>query len=359
MALHNLYRPGRLDEVLGQEHVTRSLTNAAISHRLDDYQAMLFIGTRGCGKTTCARIVARLVNCLAPKDGQPCNECENCRTVDRCLDGRGGDVIELDAASNRSVEDIEKILDACQYQPVGKLRKKVFIIDEAHQLSSYAKDALLKTLEEPPAHVLFILATTEGQRIPQTVASRCMRYEFRNGDIDSLAACAKRALDGNGIDCEPQALIKAAQLACGSYREVLGIVERVGDSCEKVTIETIHSCLGIPDANVVVDAVRAVCSGDQLRCITITSDVVTSGQNVRAFIREVVNTMLKGAVIMIERGNKVAYGLTVEQLLDIGTYIMAKASAFETETPSLVPGLVLAGAAQLAADMRPAQKAAA
>lgn len=352
MAFHNHYRPKRLSDVFGQEHVTRVLKNAASTGRLAEYQALLFIGTRGSGKTTTARILAHLVNCLNPKDNEPCLECDNCKMVSRSLE-HGGDIVEMDAASRGGIDDIIRVIEACHYNPMGKLKKKVFIIDEAHQLSSAAKDAVLKTLEEPPAHVMFILATTEAHKIPPTIKSRCIPFQFKDGDVTSISSYLASVLDRYGVDYEKPALERVASLAAGSYREALGLVEKLVDVSESVNSAAVDEVLCLPGPELVRGAVKAVMAGDQARCISIINEVASQGKDVRLFLREVVTAILKGAVMMAERGiTKSPEGLGISDILDLSEYIFTKASTYSSEMSGMVPGLVLAGAAGQAQERR-------
>ena len=192
-ALYRQYRPVRFSEVIGQEHITTTLKHQVASDR--PAHAYLFCGTRGTGKTTSARILARAVNCLSPEDGEPCGNCEACLVTT----GEGAsDITEIDAASNNSVSDVRDLIESAQYAPL-RLRRRVFIIDEVHMLSGAAFNALLKTLEEPPEHILFILATTEPQKLPATIISRCQRFDFHRISIPDIKRTLASVLSRAGI----------------------------------------------------------------------------------------------------------------------------------------------------------------
>ena len=200
-ALYRKFRPITFSEIVGQEHITRTLRNQIIAGRVG--HAYLFNGGRGTGKTSAAKILARAINCLNPKDGEPCNECEICKGA---INGSLTDIVEMDAASNNSVEDIRSIREEVNFLPT-KAKYRVYIIDEVHMLSTGAFNALLKTLEEPPEHVKFILATTEPQKLPATILSRCQRYDFKRITIDTIAARLTELMEKEGIEVEDKAIL--------------------------------------------------------------------------------------------------------------------------------------------------------
>ena len=242
-ALYRRFRPQEFDDVKGQEHIVKSLQNQVKNNRVG--HAYLFTGTRGTGKTTVAKIFARAVNCESPVDGSPCGECAVCKGIS---DGSLLNVIEIDAASNNGVDNIREIIDEVEYAPTqGKY--KVYIVDEVHMLSAGAFNALLKTLEEPPSYVMFILATTEVHKIPQTILSRCQRYDFRRITSEVIGARIKELTEIDGIDIEDKAVSYIARAADGSMRDGLSLL----DQCialflgEKVTYEGVLSVLGAVD----------------------------------------------------------------------------------------------------------------
>ena len=239
-ALYRKFRPLKFDEIVGQEHIVRTLKNELINDRVG--HAYLFNGGRGTGKTSAAKILARAVNCLNPKDGEPCNECAVCKAA---LEGSLTDIVEMDAASNNSVEDVRAIRDEVNFLPtVAKYR--VYIIDEVHMLSTGAFNALLKTLEEPPAHVKFILATTEPQKLPATILSRCQRFDFKKISNDNIEKRLNFVCEQSNIDITPEAKKLIAILAEGAMRDALSILERCMQEEGKITEDLVKELVGIP-----------------------------------------------------------------------------------------------------------------
>src|SRR4030043_1245022 len=230
-SLYRKWRPFHWDQVIGQEHVVQTLRNAVTSDRVA--HAYLFAGPRGTGKTTTARILAKAVNCL-DKDlaNRPCNKCAHCKAVNQ---GRFLDLIEIDAASNTSVDDVRDLRDKINFSP-NQGRYKVYIIDEVHMLSSAAFNALLKTLEEPPQHAIFILATTEVHKIPATVLSRCQRHEFRRLSVDAMVAHLQAMLKQEGMRTEAGVLELVARQATGSLRDAISLLDQLASSGEIVTL---------------------------------------------------------------------------------------------------------------------------
>lgn len=253
-ALYRKWRPASFQQVKGQDHIVQTLKNQITSGRVG--HAYLFCGTRGTGKTSIAKIFARAVNCESPIDGSPCNECQICRGI---ASGSSMNVVEIDAASNNGVENIREIREQVQYPPTeGKYR--VYIIDEVHMLSTGAFNALLKTLEEPPSYVIFILATTEVNKIPITVLSRCQRYDFKRISRDTLAARLKELAEAEQIPAEDKALAYIAKAADGSMRDALSLL----DQCvafyydSLLTYEHVLEVLGAVDSTVFSQLLRAV-----------------------------------------------------------------------------------------------------
>ena len=219
-ALYRKFRPDTFKDVKGQEAIVKTLSNQVKYDRVG--HAYLFCGTRGTGKTSVAKILARAVNCENPQDGNPCNECRVCRGI---IDGSSMNVVEIDAASNNSVDNVRQIVDEVKYSPTEG-RYRVYIIDEVHMLTPGAFNALLKTLEEPPSYVLFILATTEAHKIPITIMSRCQRYDFKRISIDTISDRLSELCGREGIDAEDAALKYIARLGDGSMRDALSLLER-------------------------------------------------------------------------------------------------------------------------------------
>ena len=228
-ALYRKFRPLTFSEFVGQEHITRTLKNQIIAGRVG--HAYLFNGGRGTGKTSAAKVLARAINCLNPKDGEPCNECEICKGI---LNGSLTDVVEMDAASNNSVEDIRQIRDEVNFLPT-RAKYRVYIIDEVHMLSTGAFNALLKTLEEPPEHVKFILATTEPQKLPATILSRCQRFDFKKISNEDIKKRLKIITNEIGVTISEEALNTIAVLSEGAMRDGLSILERcIQDGVQKL-----------------------------------------------------------------------------------------------------------------------------
>lgn len=240
-ALYRKYRPQLFADVLGQEHITTTLKNQVESGRVS--HAYVFSGSRGTGKTTTAKILARAVNCAHPVNGEPCGECEYCLAA-----ADSADIIELDAASNNGVDDVRAIIDKARFTPL-KLKKKVYIIDEAHMLSRPAFNALLKTLEEPPEHVLFILATTEPQSIPATILSRCQRFDFHRIGVEDIISCVRSAVNKAGAEIDDEGLLVIARAAEGGMRDALSIADQCIAFCgNKVSARDIYGVLGGMDS---------------------------------------------------------------------------------------------------------------
>ena len=252
-ALYRKFRPINFSEMVGQEHITRTLKNQIISNRVG--HAYLFNGGRGTGKTSAAKILARAINCLNPKDGEPCNECEICKGA---ISGSLTDIVEMDAASNNSVEDIRSIREEVNFLPT-KAKYRVYIIDEVHMLSTGAFNALLKTLEEPPEHVKFILATTEPQKLPATILSRCQRFDFKRISNEDIIKRLKIVCNESNIEISEGALNIIATLSEGAMRDALSILERcVQDGENKIDEDKIKDLVGIPKITFVHDITKAI-----------------------------------------------------------------------------------------------------
>ncbi len=238
-ALYRKYRPRTFDDVVGQEHITTTLKNEIAAGR--PAHAYLFIGSRGTGKTTCARIVAKAVNCLNQQDGNPCGECEMCRGIDN---GSLVDVVEIDAASNNGVDNIRDLREEANFLP-NAAKFRVYIIDEVHMLSVSAFNALLKILEEPPSHVLFVLATTEVHKVPATILSRCQRFDFRRIDSGVIAGRLQQVAEGEGFHLEEEAAMLIARMADGGMRDALSIMDLCSSYNRDITVDTVSQATGL------------------------------------------------------------------------------------------------------------------
>ena len=283
-ALYRKFRPISFSEMVGQEHITKTLKNQIVAGRVG--HAYLFSGGRGTGKTSAAKIMARAINCLHPKeDGEPCNECEICKAI---LDGSLTDVVEMDAASNNSVEDIRAIRDEVNFLPtVAKYR--VYIIDEVHMLSTGAFNALLKTLEEPPEHVKFILATTEPQKLPATILSRCQRFDFKRITVENIEKRLKIICKESNIQITDEALKMIAILAEGALRDGISILERCSQDTEGVIDEDkIRELVGMPRLELIKQIVKSMIEKQPEKAIEITSSVIGEGKDLDNFLWEVI-----------------------------------------------------------------------
>ena len=282
-ALYRRFRSKTFDEVIGQEHVTKTLKNQILSNNIA--HAYLFCGIRGTGKTSTAKILARAVNCTSNIDGNPCNECEICKSI---LDETNMDVIEMDAASNNGVEDIRELRDKVKFLPV-KSKYKVYIIDEVHMLSKGAFNALLKTLEEPPEHLIFILATTEPQKIPATILSRCQRFDLRRITIDDLVKNMKNICDEIGVEVEERALKLIACNSDGAMRDALSILDRcITFNSEKIKYDDVNELLGIVSFDSIIEVCNCIINKDIKGTMMLINNILNQGKDLQFFIEEIV-----------------------------------------------------------------------
>lgn len=281
-ALYRKFRPDHFKDVKGQEHIVTTLKNQIAADRIG--HAYLLCGTRGTGKTTIAKLFAKTVNCENPQDGNPCGECSSCRAI---AAGASMNVIEIDAASNNGVDNIREIVDEVSYSP-AEGRYKVYIIDEVHMLSIGAFNALLKTLEEPPSYVIFILATTEVHKIPITILSRCQRYDFKRITVDTIADRLRELVDEEQIQVEEKALRYIAKTADGSMRDALSLL----DQCiafhfgQELTYDMALDVLGAVDTAVFSRLLRHVLQKEVLGCICLLEEIVIQGRELTQFVSE-------------------------------------------------------------------------
>ena len=279
-ALYRKWRPMTFDDVVGQNHITETLKHELASEKIG--HAYLFCGTRGTGKTTTAKIFSRAVNCENPKDGEPCKVCDTCKGI---IDGRIMDVYEMDAASNNGVDAIRNLREEVIYTPAG-CKYKVYIIDEVHMLTIQAFNALLKTLEEPPEHALFILATTEPQKIPQTILSRCQRYDFKRIGVDDIAGRLKKVAAAEGINATEDALELIAEIGDGSMRDALSVLDRCSAFGEELRRENVSEIVGIVDERVLFDITEDVISNNVSGAIAKLDGLLNMGKDVLTFFED-------------------------------------------------------------------------
>lgn len=308
-ALYRKFRPTVFEDVRGQEHIVTTLKNQVITGRVG--HAYLFIGTRGTGKTTVAKIMAKTVNCQNPKEGNPCGECPSCQAITA---GNSMNVIEIDAASNNGVDSIREIIEEVTYPPVDA-KYKVYIIDEVHMLSGGAFNALLKTLEEPPAYVIFILATTEMHKIPVTILSRCQRYDFKRISIDTIAERMRELMEIEETPVEERALKYVAKAADGSMRDALSLL----DQCiafhygKELTYDMVLDVLGATDTEVFSMLLRKIVQDDILGCIEQLEQITMQGRELGQFVTDF-TWYLRNLMLLKSSG-----GEGSEDILDVST----------------------------------------
>ena len=288
-ALYRKYRPKTFDDVVGQEHITETLKKQVETGRLS--HAYLFIGTRGTGKTTCAKILAKAVNCEHPVNGNPCNRCAACRGID---DGSILDVVELDAASNNGVDNVRALRDEAVFSPAS-VRKRVYIVDEVHMLSNSAFNALLKILEEPPEHLMFILATTELHKVPATILSRCQRHSFKRIPVDTITARLNFVAQQEHLDLQPDAAALLARMADGGMRDALTLLDQCcGNEC--ISTDAVISAIGLAGNLRTAQLLRSVAAGDTAGALEQFRELWQDGKDPSALLDEL--SMLQRDLLM-------------------------------------------------------------
>ncbi|MGH2954631.1 MAG: DNA polymerase III subunit gamma/tau [Solirubrobacterales bacterium] len=291
-SLYRRHRPQTFDQVVGQEHVVRTLRNAVERDRV--HHAYLFVGSRGTGKTSVAKILARSLNCVDGPTVTPCGTCESCVTI---AAGTSLDVIEMDAASNRSVDDIRELRERVGYAPAAG-RWKVYILDEAHMLTREAWNAFLKTLEEPPPNTAFILATTEPHKVMATIVDRCQRFDFQRPSLEQLAVVLRRTADAEGIEIDDAAIAAIARAAAGSFRDALGTLDQlVSYGGKEVSTEDVLAVLGVADAELILAAADAIAAGDGRAALEVSERLASSGHDVSQFGRDLLAHLRELVVI--------------------------------------------------------------
>ncbi|GAB1774490.1 DNA polymerase III subunit gamma/tau [Priestia megaterium] len=282
-ALYRVYRPQSFNDVVGQQHIIKTLQNALVQEKFS--HAYLFSGPRGTGKTTAAKILAKAVNCEKAPIAEPCNECATCRGI---TDGSISDVIEIDAASNNGVDEIRDIRDKVKYAP-SAVRYKVYIIDEVHMLSIGAFNALLKTLEEPPAHVIFILATTEPHKIPLTIISRCQRFDFKRISPEDIVYRMKEVLGSEELEVSEDALYEIAKASEGGMRDALSLLDQaISYSTEKVSLEDVLSITGAVSQSFIVKIVQAIFNENIVEALDSVESLIKNGKDPARFVEDLI-----------------------------------------------------------------------
>ncbi len=301
IALYRKFRPKLLKDVVGQEHITETIKNQIKSGRVA--HAYLFSGGRGSGKTSTAKILARAVNCLNPQDGEPCNECEICK---QALNGNLIDISEIDAASNNGVDNIRDIREEVEFIPTNA-KFRVYIIDEVHMLSTGAFNALLKTLEEPPKHVIFILATTEPQKLPVTILSRCQRFDFKRISIENIVKRLKVICNESGIEADEDALKIIAKMSDGAMRDAISILERcIADGDTKITDTKIRELVGIPEIDYLLEFTKDLITNNSSKILQDAEELIDQGKDIDVFAWELIK-FIRDLLMLQMSDNLVVY----------------------------------------------------
>lgn len=308
-ALYREWRPKNFEDVVGQEHITTTLKNEIIHDRIA--HAYLFCGTRGTGKTSTAKVMAKALNCLDLRDGEPCNECEMCRKIN---DGLAIDVTELDAASNNGIDKIRDIIDDTKYPP-QESKFKVYIMDEVHMLSVGAVNAFLKTLEEPPKNVIFILATTDPQKLPITILSRCQRFDFKRINQKEICARLRKITDSQNVECEQKSLELISRVCDGAMRDALSILDQaiaMGDN--KIKYEDLISILGLVTNEYLFDITNAITDRNIEKAMLIVDKMVYAGKDIQLFIKDLINHFRNLLMVKVTKNPEEVLDMSIENI---------------------------------------------
>jgi DNA polymerase-3 subunit gamma/tau len=309
-ALYRRWRSRTFAEILGQDHITDTLLNALRAGRIA--HAYLFSGPRGTGKTTTARVLAKAVNCLDPQDGEPCNQCAICRSLN---EGRALDLIEIDAASNRGIDEIRDLREKIAFSP-NECRYKVYVVDEVHMLTNEAFNALLKTLEEPPPHAIFVLATTAPHKIPTTVLSRCQRFDFRRVTLPHLKHKLQLICGQEGVKIQPAALDAIARYAAGSFRDAESLLDQlISYGAEEIKLDDVRRVLGSAPEEVISGIVDSVVKGDGGAGLSLINEALDSGVEPRQLTHEILEHLR--AVLLLKNGGADLLSVTPEVLQEM------------------------------------------
>lgn len=297
IALYRQWRPMNFEQVVGQEHIVRTLQNALAAKRIS--HAYLFCGPRGTGKTSLAKILAKAVNCLDLAAGEPCNQCANCLRINQ---GNSMDILEIDAASNRGIDEIRDLREKIKLSPVEG-RFKVYIIDEVHMLTTEAFNALLKTLEEPPAHVIFILATTEPHKIPLTILSRCQRYDFHRIPLKQIVERLKAIVAHNDVAAEEKALFLIAKIALGGMRDAVSLLDQcISAGTTEITVEQVAAIAGIVSDDYMLNLVEAIHNNEASRCLSMLDEAYAAGKEVRQLVADLIAHLRNLVLLQLGQG---------------------------------------------------------
>ena len=339
LVLARKWRPQVFEEVIGQRPITQTLQNAISQKRVA--HAFLFTGARGVGKTSTARILAKALNCEKGPEINPCNECTNCREISS---GISIDVIEIDGASNRGIDEIRELRENVRYTP-AKSRHKIFIIDEVHMLTREAFNALLKTLEEPPPHIIFIFATTEPHKIPTTILSRCQRYDFKRIPLKEIVASLRRIVEAEQITLSPRGLVAIARESEGSMRDAQSLLDQVISYAGKeIKDEQILEVLGLVDRKILWDTLEAIASRDAGRCVEIVDQVYQFGYDVQHFCRELLQSLRNLILLKVTPHPEALIELAEEELEGL----KKQAEKFEFDQLNHLFSLLLKGEEEIA-----------